>query len=178
MTDLLKKAYDPEQFRRQGHQLVDRLADYLNAMQLDGSTEKVLHYLPPDELYERWKADMAQAPNPDLPGYFEAILRDTIHMHHPRYMGHQTSNVAPVAALAELAGGLPDPGMGVYEQGTAGVVLERLIADALGREIGWGDATGGFLTSGGTLGNLTALLCARQAMISEAVGLRGYNGKQ
>jgi len=93
-------------------------------------------------------------------------------------MGHQTSNVAPVAALAELIGGLLDPGMGVYEQGTAGVVVERLIAEALGREMGWGDAAGGFLTSGGTLGNLTALLCARQAMIPEDVWQRGYNGKQ
>lgn len=137
----------------------------------------MLHYIPPDELYEQWKGDLAQAPNPDLSGYFDALLRDTIHMHHCKYMGHQTSNVAPVAALAELAGGLLDPGMGVYEQGTAGVVIERLIVEALGREMGWSKAEG-FLTSGGTLGNLTALLCARQVMTEGDVWENGFGGKQ
>jgi L-2,4-diaminobutyrate decarboxylase len=124
MTDLIKQAYDPEQFRQQGHHLVDLLADYLARMQSGGSVEKVLHYAAPDELYQRWKDDLAQAPNRDLNGYFEALLHDTIHIHHPKYMGHQTSNVAPIAALAGLAGGLPDPGMGAYEQGTTCVTME------------------------------------------------------
>ncbi|TAK40711.1 MAG: aminotransferase class I/II-fold pyridoxal phosphate-dependent enzyme [Saprospiraceae bacterium] len=179
MTDILAQAYDPEHFRWQGHQLVDHLADYLAGMYSGSdSLEKVLHYASPEELYQRWKDDLAQAPNPDLPAYFEAILHDTIHMHHPKYMGHQTSNVAPTAALAGLAGELLDPGMGVYEQGTAGVVFERLITEALGREMGWGEATEGFLTSGGTLGNLTAMLCARQVMIERDVWENGFEGRQ
>ena len=179
MSDLLKQAYDPEQFRRQGHHLVDRLADYLTGMYTGSdSPEKVLHFASPEELYQRWKDDLAQAPNPDLPAYFEALLHDTIHMHHPKYMGHQTSNVAPTAALAGLTGELLDPGMGVYEQGTAGVVFERLIAEALGREMGWDGDADGFLTSGGTLGNLTAMLCARQAMIERDAWENGFEGRQ
>jgi L-2,4-diaminobutyrate decarboxylase len=139
---------------------------------------KVLNYLPPDELFERWQTDLAKAPQPDAAGFFETMLADIINMHHPCYLGHQTSNVAPLAALAELVGGFLDSGMGVYEQGTSGVAIERLIAKELGRLMGWGSDADGFLTSGGTLGNLTAMLCARQVMIENDVWEHGYGGKQ
>ncbi|MBI5914694.1 MAG: aspartate aminotransferase family protein [Bacteroidetes bacterium] len=178
MTELLQQAYDPEHFRREGHRLVDLLADYLTNIRRGDSPEKVLHYVDPNELYERWQADLAGAPHRDLGGFFEKILHDTMHMHHPKYLGHQTSNVAPPAALAELIGGLLDPGMGVYEQGTSGVALERLLVKELGKIMHWGDGTEGYLTSGGTLGNLTALLCARQVMVENDVWKNGFQGKQ
>jgi L-2,4-diaminobutyrate decarboxylase len=178
MPDLLKKAYDPGLFRQQGHHLVDLLADYLTTIKAGDPSLKVLNYVAPDELYQHWQTDLAKGPQPEMDEFFKTILHDTIHMHHPKYMGHQTSNVAPAAALAGLAGGLLDPGMGVYEQGTAGVVFERLIAEALGREMGWGETAEGFLTSGGTLGNLTAMLCARQVMAEGDVWENGLAGKQ
>ena len=178
MTELLQQAYDPEYFRREGHQLIDLLADYLTGTRKPDSQEKVLNYVAPDELYERWKADLASGPHPQVSVFFEKMLHDLIHMHDPKYMGHQTSNVAPLAALGELLGGLLDPGLGVYEQGTSGVVQERLIIKELARYMGWGERSDGFLTSGGTLGNLTALLCARQAMIEKDVWENGFEGRQ
>ncbi len=178
MTELLRQAYDPDTFRREGHRLVDLLADYLTHIRQPDSPEKVLHHVAPDELYERWQADLATGPHPQVSDFFEKILHDTIHMHHPKYLGHQTSNVAPMAALAELLGGLLDPGMGVYEQGTSGVALERLLVKELALTMGWGENSEGFLTSGGTLGNLTALLCARQVMIERDVWEHGFEGRQ
>ncbi len=178
MTKLISQAYDPEQFRQLGHQLVDRLADYLTDMQRSSPSTKVLDYIPPEAMYSRWQQDMADGQGSGEKDFFEEIIESTIHLHHPKYMGHQTSNVAPLAALAELAGALLDPGMGVYEQGNAAVVLERVLSKKLGAMIGWDDGCDGFFTSGGTLGNLTALLCARQAMIGDDVWENGYNGKQ
>jgi L-2,4-diaminobutyrate decarboxylase len=178
MPDLLSQVYDPERFREQGHQLIDRLADYLRQVRQPGNPHKVLDWTPPGELYRRWENDFALAPCPDPTVFFETMLHDTIHMHHPNYMGHQTSNVAPLAALAELLGGLLDPGMGVFEQGTSGVALERLLSKELAKMMGWTNDAEGFLTSGGTLGNLTAMLCARQAMIDDDVWENGYDGKQ
>lgn len=179
MTELLKKAYDSEQFRQQGYELIDLLADYLQAIQSKQESPKALNWLPADKMYQKWKADDSQGIQPNLTNFFKEVLEDTIHLHHPQYIGHQTSSVAPTAALAELLGAFLDPGMGIYEQGTAGVALERLlikkIADLLEMDVSKAD---GFFTSGGTLGNLTALLCARQVMIERDVWEHGLEGKK
>ncbi|HFA51250.1 MAG TPA: aspartate aminotransferase family protein [Bacteroidetes bacterium] len=178
MTDLLAHAYDPDRFRRQGHQLIDLLAGYFEKMLHPDADEKVLNYASPEALFQRWKEDLENAPHPQENTFFATMLHDIIHMHHPKYMGHQTSNVAPLAALAELTGAVLDPGMGVYEQGTSGVAIERVLSKKIGGLIGWDDRCDGFLTSGGTLGNLTALLCARQVMAGDDVWENGLQGKQ
>ncbi len=178
MIDLLHQAYDPENFRQQGHQLIDLLADYFTEIKKENTSQKVLNYTPPEELYQRWQKDVNNIPHQDESVFFENMLRDLIHMHHRKYLGHQTSVASPLAALGELFGASIDPGMGVYEQATSGVVLERLLSRKLGALIGWGDHCDGFMTSGGTLGNLTALLCARQVMINDDIWENGYEGKQ
>ena len=84
-----------------------------------------------------------------------------------------------MAALGELLSGFLDVGMGVYEQGNAGVVLEKLIIQLLAQKMKMPiPKAEGFLTSGGTLGNLTALLCARSVMIKDDVLENGYDGKK
>ncbi len=178
MSNLISQAYDPEYFRKQGHLLVDRLADYLNDLQQSEPSQKVLNHHSPEELYAYWSTGKGAVDKMDSIAFLDEIIKTTVHMHHPRYMGHQTSNVAPVSALADLAGALLDPGMGVFEQGNAGVVLERVISKKLGMLIGWDGHCDGFLTSGGTLGNLTALLCARQVQLGGDIWERGYEGKK
>ncbi len=179
MTELLKKAYDSETFRQQGHELINLLADYLKSVHSEGDKTKVLNWTTPEDLLKKWKEDDAAALEPNPIPFFESILEDTIHMHHPKYVGHQTSNVLPVAALAELLGGFLDPGMGIYEQGTSGVALERLLIKKLAASFGMDpNEADGFFSSGGTLGNLTALLCARQVMIEKDVWEYGLEGKK
>lgn len=178
MPNLIQQAYDPEHFRQQGHELIDLLADYFTDMQSRNPSKKVLQYESPEDLYGRWEKDLENVPHTDEMAFFKTMLHDIIHMHHPKYLGHQTSIVAPMSALSELLGAALDPGMGVYEQGTSGVVIERVLSKKLGSLIGWDDRCDGFMTSGGTLGNLTALLCARQVMIGHDVWENGYQGKQ
>ena len=178
MNDLIQEAYDPELFRQQGHQLIDLLAEYFTEIKKQDSDKKVLEYIPPEELYNRWEKDAENIPHKNEMGFFKNILKETIHMHHPKYIGHQTSVVSPFSALAELLGAILDPGMGVYEQGTSGVVIEKIVSKKIGELIGWDENCDGFMTSGGTLGNLTALLCARQVMIGNDVWKNGYDGKQ
>ena len=55
----------------------------------------------------------------------------------------------------------------------APTAMERILTDQLCSKFGWDDHSRGFLTSGGTLANLTALLAARKFKASEDVWNQG-----
>jgi L-2,4-diaminobutyrate decarboxylase len=76
-------------------------------------------------------------------------------------MGHQLPPVLPLAALADLVSSLLNNSVAVYEMGQAGTQIERQVIRWLCASVGWPQDSDGVLTSGGSLGNLTALLAAR-----------------
>ena len=84
------------------------------------------------------------------------------HLHHPRYVGHQVTSPLPIAAVSELAMALLNDAMAVYEMGPAGAAIERNLARWLADRLGLGTEADGVFTSGGSAGNLTSLLAARQ----------------
>ena len=166
-------ASDPEGFRRAGHALVERLADHLAAM---GRREgPVLAPADPAALLASFAVAPDRAPAADptarLLELSEELLTHSNHVHHPGYVGHQVSAALPLAALTELQTALLNNGMAIYEMGQLQTVLERrvvgFLCDALGLPSGEGGA-GGVLTHGGSLGNLTALLAARQAQLASS----------
>ncbi|MDF9794763.1 L-2,4-diaminobutyrate decarboxylase [Catalinimonas alkaloidigena] len=175
MSDLLHKAFDPENFRQSGHQLIDMLADYLRETQSDTNL-KAIPWKTPDEQLKAWKEDEAQGKG-DVMALFKRVMEDSIHIHHKKYMGHQVVPPAPVTALASLLSSLLNNGSAVYEMGAVANAIERVVVQRICREIDWQDEAGGFLTSGGTLANLTALLAARRAKSSEDVWLKGSGKK-
>jgi L-2,4-diaminobutyrate decarboxylase len=67
--------------------------------------------------------------------------------------------------------------MAIYEMGPAGTAMEKVVIDWLNGKVGFGDTADGFITSGGTLANLTALLSARQAMVDSDIWEDGMNEK-
>lgn len=167
MTDLLRHAYDPECFREQGHHLIDSLADYLANMQNDPRVA-VLPWQLPDDRLENWQADYQKAPDERVNRFWDVVVQQSMHLHHPHYVGHQVAPPAPVAALAGLVSGLLNNGMAVYEMGPVATALERVVIQQVAQMIGYGSAAGGLMTSGGTLSNLTALLAARQYQVEGA----------
>jgi len=166
MIQILQKAFDPEDFRANGHQLIDLLADYL-ADATSGKPMPVLPHSQPDEMLGFWEANFSN-PHFDLQQYFATLIRQSNHIHHPHYMGHQVVPPAPLAALTELSEALLNNGMAIYEMGPASTAIEKVIIAWLAKRIGMDTTTEGVLTSGGSAGNLTGLLAARQACV-------GYN---
>ncbi|MDB5100363.1 MAG: L-2,4-diaminobutyrate decarboxylase [Cyanobacteria bacterium RYN_339] len=159
MSDL----YDAPLFRTAGHQVVDRLADHLERMQArDGRAHPALQ---PLAAMQDFTGPMPAAPAPDA---LAAVLRHvddaidrTMHLHHPGCMGHQVAAPMPVSALADFVAGFLNQGMAVFETGQIGVLIERQTVRWLADAVGWGAEADGMFTSGGSLGNTTALLAAR-----------------
>lgn len=159
----LRSAFDPAGFREEGHRVIDLLADLLAAA---GAAEgKVLPWSSPAEEFAHWERRMRE-PRQRVADFVEEFAARSIKLHHPHYMGHQVCAPAPGAALAGLASELLNNGMAVYEMGPAANALERWIIRETCAALGLAPGDG-FLTSGGTLAALTALLAARSRVIGD-----------
>jgi L-2,4-diaminobutyrate decarboxylase len=105
---------------------------------------------------------------PEEPGqrgvleHVQAALGQSTSLHTPHFLGHQVAAPFPAAALCDLVSALLNNGMAVFEMGPAASAMERAVLAFFARAVGYGETAGGVLTSGGSLGNLTALLAARQ----------------
>lgn len=158
----LRSAFDPEIFRADGHRVIDQLADYLARAQR-GAPLPVLPPSDPDALLAAWPSDFPEHPEGALEPLLSRVLAASNHLHHPRYIGHQVTAPLPLAALCDCVAALLNNGMAVYEMGPVATAMERSVVRWMATQVGFGDGADGVLTSGGSAGNLTALLAARQA---------------
>ncbi len=153
----LEQVYAPANFREAGHRLVDQLADYLAAMPAADANP----VREPEDLLSEYRALLASGTSPE--DLFAKYLSQSVHQHAPTYMGHQMNATAPLTALSDLVNGLVNGSTAIFEMGRVGAVLERLVIEKFAEIMQLAPTSGGFLTNGGTLANLTALLAARAA---------------
>lgn len=155
-------AFSPESFRELGHQVVEQLAAHLE--QANRREGAVLPPWSPAESVARWPADFAAAPAGDPTAFLARAIESSNHLHHPRYIGHQCTSPLPWSALLDFASAFLNNGTAVYEMGPHSTAMERAVAKWFAGRIGFEpDAADGFFTHGGSAGNLTALLAARQS---------------
>ena len=171
--ELLKKVYRPELFKVSGHQLIDELTQHLDRTLYHKSDNAIRWNEPEDEL-SFWKEFLENGSQQDL---FKEIISRTTHVHHPHYIGHQVCAPAPITGLTSLISAVLNNGTAVYEMGMSSNAIERIVTDFICEKIGFDENSGGFLTSGGTLANLTALLSARKAILEEDVWINGSTQK-
>ncbi len=155
---LLQQAYNFEDFEKNGKQLIEQLSTYLKVQQLPES--KANNWQTPDKELDYWENYQFN----DLTGFVDDLLSHSIHLHNPKYMGHQVSVPAPLSILTNLVSGLLNNGMAVYEMGKAATAIEKCVVELFCEKVGYDENSNGVMTSGGTLANLTALLAARQAL--------------
>ncbi|MCI4667507.1 MAG: pyridoxal-dependent decarboxylase [Bacteroidia bacterium] len=169
----LEKAYQPEEFRRVGHQLIDLISDQLS--QASRKEIPVIPYRSPEDELNFWKDDFEKNQGGEPIELFQKILDHSSKVHHPHIMGHQIATPALLSSFGGLISDILANGTGVYEMGMASNGLEKLVTDFLAQAIGYGLDGGGFLTSGGTLANLTAMLAARKAKAKGNVWTEGHS---
>lgn len=171
---LLSSAYrDTQTFERIGHELISSLAQHINEA-TKGDQETVIPYQNPNAEYDFWKNYLHNGNSDNL---FETIMSHSIKLHSPKYMGHQICPPLPITALSQALSALLNNGMAVYEMGIASSSIEKLVVEELNKAVGYDLNSGGFLTSGGTLANLTAMLAARKVKGNKDVWTLGSDEK-
>ena len=155
----IRDAYDPERFRADGHRLVDAVADQL--ARWHRREGQVLPWQPPAEARDAWAAKGLDGG--DLVDDLMEIARGSTALAHPRCMAHQVPPPLPGAVLAEAVSAILNNGMAVAEMGPVAVPVELAVIQWMCKTLGLPAGAGGVMTSGGSLGNLTALLAMRQA---------------
>ncbi len=161
--NIINTAYDSEEFRKLGKKVIDLLADYLKQVQRDEI--QVNKYEEPVNQYEYWKG---YADGNDPIKFYKDLLEKSMHIHHPKYMGHQVSAPVPLSAIGSMVSSLLNNGMAIYEMGAASSALEKIVTDKFCQKIGFQNGAG-VITSGGSLANLTGLLTARNVKIPENI---------
>lgn len=168
---LLKKAYNFNDFEKQGKDLIVQLTQHLKNTQHSDSSAN--NWSEPSAELSYW--DNYKFTN--FHQFVDDILNHSIHLHNPKYMGHQVSVPTPLSVLTNLVSGMLNNGMAVYEMGQAATVIERVVVKLFCQTIGYNDKANGVMTSGGTLANLTALLAARQSLKGCDVWQKGCDEK-
>jgi aromatic-L-amino-acid decarboxylase len=151
----------PEEFRRHGHELIDRIADYragLADLPVGSSTE-------PGAV----RAALPGVP-PDAPEPFEAVFADLdrvilpglTHWQHPRFFGYFPAN----SNLAGVLGDVMSTGLGVlglsWQASPALTELEEVVVDWVRRMVGLPESFRGVIQDTASTCTLVALLCARE----------------
>jgi L-2,4-diaminobutyrate decarboxylase len=151
----MRTLYDAEEFRRHAHAIVDRLADHHAK-----NPDPVVPWREPRAQVEAWANDISGGVGPIA--LFERVIAGATHLHHPGFVGHQVTAPLPLTAIAAFVSGYLNNGAAIYEMGPVSSAMERVVAGFLTQRLGYGPNADAVFTSGGSAGNLTALLAARE----------------
>lgn len=151
----------PEEFRQQGHQLIDRIADYRSTV----ASLPVMAQVAPGYL----KNALPKAA-PQQGEAFEQILQDVDHLvmpglshwQHPDFFGYFPSN----GTLSSVLGDFLSSGLGVlglsWQSSPALSELEETTVDWVRQMVGLSGAWSGVIQDTASSSTLVALICARE----------------
>ena len=171
-----------ENLAKIGKVVLEELTDYLSQSQQ--GIGKTLTQMPAGELAKALDLDRlikeGGLSSETAADWLKIYLENSMHMHHPGYIGHQVAVPHIGAGIADFIHGIVSNPMSIYEMGPSAAVIEKTIVNWMLQKIGWfnGDSLidfhphkkngAGILTHGGSIANLTALLGARARAAPEA----------
>lgn len=167
----------PEEFRKYGHRIVDRIADYRAGIEV----HPVASRAEPGAI----KAQLPSAP-PEHPESFESVLADVerhvmpslAHWQHPRFFGYFPSN----GELSAVLGDYLSTGLGVlgltWQASPPLSEVEEVVVDWLRQMTGLTPAWSGVIQDTASTSTLVALLCARERATNFSLSRGGLQAEQ
>jgi L-2,4-diaminobutyrate decarboxylase len=172
-SDYLTAPYDPDQFARQAASITELLREHLAGSA--GRRGPVWPAADPPEVLERWPGPDSGPPE-TLDHLLADVLAGSTHQHHPGFVGQQLSAPLPFVAPVAMVATILNNSAAIFEGAPVGIALERRVVTWMTRQVRYGEQSAGILTSGGSLGALTALLAMRQAKMGSDVWQQGLWG--
>ena len=153
----------PEEFRRIGHHLVDRVASLLESMPdrkvTEGDSPSDIRQLLPNGAL----ADHGQPPEKLLDDATTLLLDHSLYNGHPKFWGYITGSPAPLGMLGDLLAAAVNPNVGAFVLSPVATELEKQTVRWVAELIGFPPTCGGIMVSGGNMANFVAFLAARHA---------------
>lgn len=169
-NSLLMQSYSADAFRKDAQQMLELIAAELENVQTEKNI-KTIDRKSPQEQLAFWRQELAASTDCSLGELAQKIMQRSIRFHSKGYLGHQVAVTLPLTALTSALIGYLNNCTTVYELGMAGNAMEKVVVAHLAEKYGYGQRATGFITSGGSMGNLTALVTART---SSGVDERDY----
>lgn len=164
------------EFRNWGHEIVDQLADYLDQVE----TKRLFPDVSPETLFHLFDEKLPQAaeePAMVMKELEQKLFPYCTHVGHPGYFGLITPSPNPVGILADLIAAAYNQNVGAYSIGPSAVAMERQTVRWLCQLAGYGNESGGNLTSGGMMANFTGMKLARDRASDDDIQQNGVTKK-
>ncbi len=167
----------PDQFRELGHQLVDRIAEFLHSL----PQRPVTPGEPPAAVRRALAAERPLPQHGDDPAQLldraASLLFDhSLFNGHPRFWGYVTSSAAPLGALAEMLAAAVNPNVGAWPLSPMASEIEAQTVRWIAELLGYPTGCGGLFVSGGNMANFVCFLAARQAKAGRDLRKEGVDG--
>jgi aromatic-L-amino-acid/L-tryptophan decarboxylase len=172
-------AISSDEFRDAGHQLVDRIGDFLDSL----SQRRVTTGESPSQIREVLDAGRGLPESGMEAGALLDRAADLMFDHslfnaHPRFWGYVTSSAAPIGVLGELLAAAANPNCGAW-------LLSPMASEIEGQTIRWiaemlkyPTDCGGLFVSGGNMANIVGFLAGRAAKGGAEIRSKGVEGSR
>jgi glutamate/tyrosine decarboxylase-like PLP-dependent enzyme len=172
---------DPDEFRRLGRQVVDRIADFLDSLADRPVAPEATPDVVRDALGRGGLPEHGSAPGLLLERAADLLFAQSLFNGHPRFWGYITSSAAPIGALGDLLAAAVNPNVGGWALAPAASELEAQTVRWIAELVGYPTDCGGLLVSGGNMANFVGLWAARRARLpwdGRTAGLMGGDGRR
>jgi glutamate/tyrosine decarboxylase-like PLP-dependent enzyme len=168
---------DAGTFRALGHQLVDRVAEFLESM----PRRPVNVDEPPSAIRQAFDLngalpDQGTDVGPLLERTAQLLFDHSLFNGHPRFFGYITASPAPIGMLADLLAAAVNPNVGAWTLSPSATEIERQTVRWIAELIGFVPGAGGLLVSGGNMANIVCFMAARAAKAGWNVREQGVTG--
>ena len=166
---------DPAAFRAAAHEVVERIADYLETVE----TRAVFPPVEPGSLRPLFPATPPDDPEPlaeILADYARLVEPNATHWQHPGFLAYFATTASGPGILGEMLTAALGQNPMLWRTSPIGTELEEVVVDWLRQGFGLPPSFDGLLTDTASTSSLSALAAARQAADFD-VTARGLAGR-
>jgi aromatic-L-amino-acid/L-tryptophan decarboxylase len=165
----------PDDFRKIGYRLVDKIADFLEVL----PSKPVSSGITPKELQTIFKKksipNHGEKSDTLLSEAAELLFKYTTFNGHPKFWGYITSSAAPIGALGDMLAASVNPNVGAWDLSPIASEIESQTISWIAEMIAYPRNCGGIMVSGGNMANFVGFLAARSDKADWSIRKKGLS---